>query len=165
MTSPGQPPYDPYDPYAQQPAPPEQWPPAGTPPVAPPKAKRKVWPWIVGGGAVLLVVIGSVGSGSESAGTSTAAGAVQPSVAAPAPAGPLTTFGNGTYLVGEDVAPGTYRSPAPQDGVIKLCYWDVQDASGKILDQGVANEGPSRATLKAGRTFTSNGCEDWSKVG
>jgi hypothetical protein len=79
--------------------------------------------------------------------------------------GPVTTFGNGTYQIGDgsgDVKPGKYMSPSPEAGVVSMCYFDVTDDNGKILDQGVANEGPSRATLKKGLTFKSSGCEDWS---
>lgn len=80
----------------------------------------------------------------------------------PAPTGPVSTFGPGTYLVGEDITPGKYRSPGVTPGAFELCYWDVQDDDGKILDQGVAAEGPSRTpALKQGRTFKTSGCEPW----
>jgi hypothetical protein len=86
---------------------------------------------------------------------------VEPAV----PAGPLTTFGNGTYEVGVDVAPGKYRSAGVADSAVPLCYFDQTDAKGTIKDQGVSNEGPSRATLKSGLTFKSSGCQQWVKVG
>lgn len=86
--------------------------------------------------------------------------ASEPTTVAAAPAGPVTTFGNGTYLVGDEVAPGKYRS-AGVDG--SMCYWDLTNDAGTIVDQGVATEGPSRATLKAGLTFKSSGCSTWNK--
>lgn len=156
------------------------YPSAPMPPQQPP-AKRKIWPWVVGG-LVLLIVVAGI-SGNSTAGQASSVTAVAPSAPsvqgggglsvgtraqAPAPAapsGPLTTFGNGTWKVGEDVVPGVYKSAAPQADAVPLCYWDLTDDNGRILDQGVANEGPSRATLKAGRTFKSQGCEAWTKVG
>jgi hypothetical protein len=50
-----------------------------------------------------------------------------PIVSAPAPVepnGPQTSFTDGQWVVGEEVVPGTYRSPGPADGPIKLCYVD-----------------------------------------
>ena len=81
-----------------------------------------------------------------------------------APVDPLTTFGDGMYVVGEDIAPGRYRNDGPRDSSYKLpCYWDVRDASGVIEPngQGVAPAGPSVVTLKAGTMFTSRNCLDW----
>lgn len=134
------------------------------------------------GAVVAISVIASVSGGNSAApaastpastpASSTAAPA--PTFAAPAPtqaapvempaveSGPMTTFGNGTYEVGVDVAAGKYRSSGVEDSIAPLCYWDLTDGNGKIVDQGVANEGPSRATLKKGLTFKSSGCEDWS---
>jgi hypothetical protein len=144
----------------------------------PPKPKRKKWPWIVVAVVLLFVVVVVANSGDNTTPARPAAGVpsgVDPATinASPTPvagglteeavpAGPVTTMGNGTYQVGTDVVPGKYRSPAPTDG---LCYFDQTDDSGKILDQGVANEGPSIANLRKGRTFKSSGCEDWVKVG
>jgi hypothetical protein len=85
-----------------------------------------------------------------------------PAPAQPKAAGPAATIGNGTYIVGRDVRPGRYRSPAPKGS---LCYFDQTDDSGKIVDQGVANEGPSIANLRSGLTFKSSGCQDWQKIG
>lgn len=152
-----------------------QQPPA---PQVPPRRRRR-WPWIIGGVVLALVVVSALNAGqgtpSPARSTSTPTVAATPSTAlalpaapaspapapVPAPAGPLTTFGNGTYLVGEDVTPGKYRSPGVQDSIAPLCYWDLTDESGTIKDQGIANEGPSRATLREGLTFKSQGCEDW----
>src|SRR4051794_7252363 len=52
-----------------------------------------------------------------------------PIVSAPAPVepnGPQTSFTDGQWVVGEEVVPGTYRSPGPADGPIKLCYVDTK---------------------------------------
>jgi len=34
------------------------------------------------------------------------------------PAGPATSFGDGTWVVGEDIQPGTYRSPGAKPGLL-----------------------------------------------
>lgn len=81
-----------------------------------------------------------------------------------APPGPLTTFGPGTYDIGTDVAPGTYKSAGPLESVSPLCYWDTESAAGAIDGQGVTPAGPSRAVLRKGMVFTSSGCQDWHKV-
>lgn len=152
-----------------------------TPAPAPRKPRwfaRKVV--VVPAALVAGIIIGASMGGSKTAPAAAAAPAASvPSVSAPAsvpavapvsdpttvaappaPAGPMTTFGNGTYLVGDEVAPGKYRS-AGVDG--SMCYWDLTNDAGTIVDQGVATEGPSRATLKAGLTFKSSGCSTWNK--
>ena len=102
---------------------------------------------------------GSLAAPAPAAPTSAPAAAPAP---AAEPSGPATTVGNGTWEVGTDVAPGKYKS----DGVDgSLCYYDQTNESGRIVDQGVAPEGPSRTTLKKGLTFKSSGCQDWVKVG
>lgn len=159
-------PYGPPPPADRQPYPRQQY---GPPPSTPPTPKPRVWPWLVGG-LVALLVIGGAGSGGDSGGDNggdspSPAPGTAAAVPVAEPTGPLTTFGNGTWVVGADVAPGRYRSPAPEEGIMQLCYWDITDGQGTILDQAVANEGPSRATLQTGRTFTSQGCQDWVSVG
>lgn len=160
-----------------------------------PKAARKVrrWPWALAA-LVAGIAIGSASHSATPAPAALAAPVVAaPAPAAPAPvvevptvapaapaavvpapveapapaapAGPLTTFGNGTYEVGVDVAPGKYRSSGVADSIAPLCYYDQTDSGGAIKDQGAANEGPSRTTLRAGLTFKSQGCQQWEKVG
>jgi hypothetical protein len=126
---------------------------------------------VIGGIVGLLAFAGCTAQGSGGAATTAPAmGVPSAGVAAPSsdPAaaedGPLVAFGNGSFRIGQDVVAGRYRSPAPEEGIARLCYWDVQDDTGKILDQGVANDGPSIAKLPAGKLFTSKGCKDWQKV-
>ncbi|GAB7105733.1 hypothetical protein JCM4814A_40470 [Streptomyces phaeofaciens JCM 4814] len=83
------------------------------------------------------------------------------------PAGPATTFsGEGEYLVGEDVKPGTYKT-AGAEGEFG-CYWErAEDASGEF-GSIIANnnlEGPGRVTLNQGEYFKTNRCEEWKRVG
>ncbi|MEH0515556.1 MULTISPECIES: hypothetical protein [unclassified Streptomyces] len=83
------------------------------------------------------------------------------------PAGPATTFsGEGEYLVGEDIKPGTYKTAGPEGEF--GCYWErAKDASGEF-GSIIANnnlEGPGRVTLHKGEYFKTNRCEEWKRVG
>ena len=139
-----------------------------------PREKRRVWPWVVGGVIALLVVgsaLGGTGSAPSSSTTGTSVGvATSPGVAdaAEAPAappaaaaGPLTTFADGTYEVGVDVAPGKYKTQA--EG---FCYWDrtkKNDGSlGDIVQQGVG-DGAQVVTIKSGEFFKSQSCGTWTR--
>lgn len=74
--------------------------------------------------------------------------------------------GDGSYLVGKDIKPGTYRTTGNTDG---MCYWErAKDASGET-DSLIANDnvsGTSYVTVKAtDKLFKSTGCNDWQAVG
>ncbi|MEU0914535.1 hypothetical protein [Streptomyces althioticus] len=80
--------------------------------------------------------------------------------------GPATTFsGEGEYLVGGDIKPGTYKS-AGSDGSFG-CYWErAKDASGEV-GSNIANnilDGPGRVTLNKGEYFKTNRCQEWKRV-
>lgn len=77
--------------------------------------------------------------------------------------GSASGIGDGSYLVGSEIKPGTWKSSGVKDG---LCYADTQNEDGDILQQEVAAEGSViiRITEKA-YTFKSSGCVGWKKVG
>lgn len=155
-------------------------PPTQAPP--PQQAKRrkpKRWPWILG--IVLAFGLGTaVGSAGKTAPASTGAApitvtsvdgtsapAAAPAPAAPAaPAGPKTEFGDGTYLVGTDIAVGSYKSNGPREGSIPNCYWarmkDDSGALGSILANN-SSQGATRLTVKKGEYLQIIGC-DWTKA-
>lgn len=175
----------------------QQFPPSGqygaqpqwAPPTAqiPPKKQRK-WPWIVG--IVVAFLFGIAVSGGSKTSTTSAAGGVSTTqtvtVAAPAPqqaaepavaeapaaqSGPKTSFGDGTWVVGEDIVPGTYKSAGAQAGIMELCsvttHSDENADSNTTLDWKTANANePIR--LKADgkvKAVKASGCEDFVKVG
>jgi hypothetical protein len=81
--------------------------------------------------------------------------------------GPAISFaGDGEYLVGTDIAAGTYKT-AGADGSFG-CYWArLKDASGEF-DAIIANnnlEGPGRVTLNKGEYFQTQHCAQWKKTG
>ncbi|MEV5987010.1 hypothetical protein AB0L85_18620 [Streptomyces sp. NPDC052051] len=81
--------------------------------------------------------------------------------------GPADSFsGEGEYVVGEDIKPGTYKTAGPEGGF--GCYWErAKDASGEF-GSIIANnnlQGPGRVTLNNGEYFKTNRCQEWKKVG
>ncbi len=94
----------------------------------------------------------------------------QPRAAAIPPPPPQPTIataksipGDGTFLVGSDVQPGTYRSKGGSP-----CYWarlsDVSGAPDGILANNVG-QGPAVVAIKkTDKAFESNGCARWELV-
>jgi hypothetical protein len=84
-------------------------------------------------------------------------------VAPPEPVGPANKMpGDGTFLVGKDIVPGTYRGNVDaQSG----CYWSrLRGLSGELSDV-VANEiesGPAIVTIKkTDKAFSTKRCGGW----
>jgi hypothetical protein len=74
-----------------------------------------------------------------------------------------TAFGDGVYLVGEDVAAGTYRSSGTG-----TCSWSRLSGFGGTPDQVITSGvaiGPQEVTLRASdEGFASSGCEGWTRL-
>ena len=74
-----------------------------------------------------------------------------------------TSFGEGTFIVNIDLAPGTYRS-AGADG----CYWARLKSFAGGIDGIRANGNPTGSAVvtiaASDRGFESNGCGRWSKL-
>ena len=80
-----------------------------------------------------------------------------------APVGPVTQFGDGTWIVGQDIAAGTYRTYGGSN-----CYWERdRDFSGG-LNSIIANDnaaGPAIVTIRpTDRGFTTKSCGEWSPL-
>ena len=78
----------------------------------------------------------------------------------PEESGAGTIPGDGTFLVGEDIQPGTYRTDGEEG-----CYWArLSDASGE-LESIIANgnpQGPTTVTISTSdAAFETNGCSGW----
>lgn len=78
------------------------------------------------------------------------------------PAAPISEFGPGDWVVGEQIAPGTYRANGA------LCYWERATGFthdfGEILTNAVP-EGQAVVEISPGDVrFTSSGCGTWSPV-
>lgn len=153
-------------PPGQQPGPfPPQWQQVAPPP----KRRRRIWPWALAAVLLMLfvgILADAAGGNNDPATTGPASPpetqtwVVKPS-AAPAEAGPKTTFEDGTYEVGTgggQVAPGQYTSPGSE-----FCYWarlkHNDGQSGDILDNN-AGKGQQILNVKAtdGYVTVSGGC-------
>ncbi|MDQ0605278.1 hypothetical protein QF037_009623 [Streptomyces canus] len=84
-----------------------------------------------------------------------------------APAGEIP--GDGTYVVGEDIKPGTYRTDGPDDSVVSNCYWARLSGTSGEFDEIIANSntaGPATVTISASdAAFQTTGCKTWKKTG
>jgi hypothetical protein len=80
----------------------------------------------------------------------------------PAP-GLATSFGEGTFRVGVDIAPGTYRNSDSSQG----CYWERLSGLGGTLDEIIANNftyARQVVTISPSDVgFSSEGCGVWSQ--
>lgn len=61
------------------------------------------------------------------------------------------TFHSGTYLVGEEVQPGTYISESTSGEPFSGCYWELTDESGEAIDNFF-----STSALRVELTVTSS---------
>ena len=72
-------------------------------------------------------------------------------------------FGDGMFLVGEDVAAGTYRSTG--DG---SCTWSRLSGFGGSVGEVIASAvgvGPQEVVLRGSdKGFASSGCGGWTRV-
>jgi hypothetical protein len=86
----------------------------------------------------------------------------------PTPAGPATSFGDGVWLVGSDIAPGQYRARVPEGS---HCYWEREKDTNGTFSSIIANgnaDGGTQAVVTIGRSdaaFKSDGCGTWTKIG
>jgi hypothetical protein len=73
-----------------------------------------------------------------------------------------TSFGDGMYIVGTDIAPGTYKNTGAQG-----CYYARLSGFGNTLDDIIANndtDAPAIVTIAAtDKGFQSEGCGMWTK--
>ena len=81
---------------------------------------------------------------------------------APEPAGPASTFGSGTFIVGTEIEPGTYAN----SGSSIFCYWERMRGFGGTPDEIIANAvADTRQIVTISPTdagFTSNDCGTWT---
>jgi hypothetical protein len=125
--------------------------------------------------ALLLIISLAVVSTSK---TPSGPLAVGPAVAAPVTqtatppspppvAGPATTIGDGTYLIGTDAVAGTWKTAGPPaDSIVGMCGWSRNKNADGDLASIITNgfqAGPSVAAVKNGEYFTVTGGCVWAK--
>jgi hypothetical protein len=73
-----------------------------------------------------------------------------------------TRFGDGQFIVGTDIAPGTYRARGGS-----TCYWARLSAFTGDLNSILANDNPRGSTIvtisSRDRGFASHGCGTWTR--
>jgi hypothetical protein len=119
---------------------------------------------------VAAVLVGC-GAPSQTATTTTVTSTLQPVVTEtktvtytpPPPPGPKTTIGtNGTYAVGSDIQPGTYRTAGGS-----ACYWARLRTldTGDIIDNNVSDGPQVVRILSSDAAFMTRDCGAWQKSG
>jgi hypothetical protein len=83
------------------------------------------------------------------------------------PAGPSGSIpGDGTFLVGKDIAPGTYRAAAATSG---NCYWERERDLNDNLNSIIANDNTAGPVvlqvLSSDYAVKTTGCETFSRIG
>lgn len=137
-----------------------------------PKPRRKHWMLRIVGGIAGLIVVIIVITAISNGGSSPSGPAVNvPAASAPATtvvpttaSGPATSVVDGTYVVGADIASGTWHTAGGGDG---YCGWSrLKNTSGEfsaIIANGVAS-GPTTVTVKpTDNAFATLGGCTWTK--
>jgi hypothetical protein len=73
------------------------------------------------------------------------------------------TIEDGTYTVGVDISPGTYR---PMANVSSMCYWAIYKSGtngGTIIENDIPGGGRTTVTLSNGQDFHTMDCGTWAK--
>lgn len=155
--------------------------------------RRKRWPWVVLAGLVLIAIItaatgskhppknsanaaaskgASTTSSTSATSTSTTSGHTASTTTTTsttttppptAPPGPSTTFGDGTWTVGKQIAAGTYYTKGGSN-----CYWARLSGFSGTLTSTLANTDPQGQSivtvLPSDAGFKSAGCGQWSPL-
>ena len=75
----------------------------------------------------------------------------------------VNSIGQGTWTVGRDIEPGTYRT---REAVVGDCYWAILASGtngGDIIENDIPSGGFPTVTLSAGQDFENNGCGTFVK--
>lgn len=128
------------------------------PPSPPPEPRPQPWgavnPMVAGGvllGTILVALV--------------AAGLVSRS--APPPGTPTTINGDGQFVVGTDIAPGTYRTAGVAQGKL-TCFWERQKdllGTGDSILANASGQGPATVTIpNSDAAFKTTGCQPWTRT-
>ena len=73
-----------------------------------------------------------------------------------------SSFSDGQYVVGQNLAPGVYSQSAGGD-----CYyqWASSTASDASIIANEIPQGPSQVNLRSGDVFSASNCGTWTKIG
>lgn len=89
---------------------------------------------------------------------------VAPASAAAPAASTASIAGDGQFIVGSQIQPGTYQSPGPS-AEHDTCYWFKKDATGKDVG-GDSGKGPTILVVAAtDKIISTSFCKPFAKVG
>ncbi|MBV9088631.1 MAG: hypothetical protein JO044_01800 [Mycobacteriaceae bacterium] len=82
---------------------------------------------------------------------------------APLPAPKTSIDHDGTFVVGTDIAPGTYTSAGPVTG--GTCYWKrLSSLNGKDIIDNALSQKPQVVDIDpSDKAFKTDGCQPWQK--
>jgi hypothetical protein len=139
------------------------------------ESMRRRWPAALGGLAAGLTLgtVGAVGAVFALSATTVITTAVPASAVSAASLSPnvsvpgrvLTAFGDGTWQVGVDIAPGTYMTAGAVGGTTCSHALRPTRTGGKLT---ASSTGPNRATVVLAAIdgwFATSGCATWTRVG
>jgi hypothetical protein len=119
--------------------------------------------------AIAAIVLAGCAAPSQTA-TMTVTSTLQPSTETvtvtytpPPPPGPKTTIGsNGTFAVGTDIVPGTYRTAGGNS-----CYWARLRSldTGDVIDNNISDGPQVVRILPSDAAFMTRDCGAWQKSG
>jgi hypothetical protein len=70
-------------------------------------------------------------------------------------------FGDGTYVVGRDIAAGAWLTGGAVNVALKVCSFSINGGRPK---QVVVSVGTTTVHLRAGDVFVTSGCQPWRRV-
>lgn len=107
--------------------------------------------------AVLLALVG-LGLGTVAGSANAEPGPPPGPAPEPAPTPKTTIDADGTYVVGQDIVPGTYASAGPIEN--GSCYWKRMKGD-KLVDNAMSKK-PQVVRIEATDTqFVTNDCQPW----
>ena len=117
------------------------------------------------------IVLAGCGGSTQTAVTVTSTVEITKTVSvtnpAPGPSAPKTIIEtDGTYRVGTDIVPGTYRSAGPSPEGASDCYWARLNSLNEthIIDSNIST-GPQVVTIQpSDRAFLTHSCQPWRKA-
>jgi hypothetical protein len=121
-------------------------------------ARHPVWSTIIFV-IVLAWIIGSISPANQTSSTS----AADTTSTVPPPSGPVSSFGDGNYIVGTDIVPGTYKSSGEQN-----CYWARLSGFGGTTSDIIANDNTDYSAVvtiaSTDKGFDADHCGTWTKI-
>ena len=123
---------------------------------------------VVAGAAIVLTACGGSNHGAAVTVTSTLEVTKTVTVAGPPPPSVPKTImeTDGTYRVGVDILPGTYRSAGPRPGGESDCYWARLSSlnSTDIITNDISTGPQTVKVLPADTAFLTHSCQTWQKT-